>query len=244
MGSSVPPLPPPKHPFDVDHPAYRMAREREEYLRKHFKETFSALVRAHKLHYGDIEEEYMIMWHYFLRPSYLNLFSERYWEWFFDTNKGEVYTYLLRYLQVLSSGYSPKSHWLLKSPMHIVSFQHLLATFPDARIVMTHRDPKKVIPSLKSLLDCGSKFMESKEAQNSNLYIKYNAQALKGVLKRRKCLDYHQIVDIGYRELTENPIGVVQKIYAHYNIRVSRRFVERMTEWLKNNPQVVLVYSL
>lgn len=41
--------------------------------------------------------------------------------------------------------------WLLKCPSHILHVRAFLTAFPDARFVVTHRDPLRVICSLTSL---------------------------------------------------------------------------------------------
>jgi Sulfotransferase family len=42
--------------------------------------------------------------------------------------------------------------WVLKSPVHLHSLPTLLAVFPDARLVFTHRDPLAVLGSVTSLV--------------------------------------------------------------------------------------------
>jgi hypothetical protein len=42
--------------------------------------------------------------------------------------------------------------WLLKSPQHLEQLPALLATFPDATVVQTHRDPVAVLASLATML--------------------------------------------------------------------------------------------
>ena len=42
--------------------------------------------------------------------------------------------------------------WLSKSPAHLLFLDTLLETFPDAAIVIPHRDPLEAIPSLCSLI--------------------------------------------------------------------------------------------
>src|SRR3546814_14538911 len=46
----------------------------------------------------------------------------------------------------------PDKRWLLKNPGHIEHLDLLFAVFPDARVIQTHRDPAKAVPSLVSLL--------------------------------------------------------------------------------------------
>jgi hypothetical protein len=43
--------------------------------------------------------------------------------------------------------------WLLKNSDHYGHLDSLFAMFPDARVVVTHRDPIKSIPSLCSVLE-------------------------------------------------------------------------------------------
>ena len=56
------------------------------------------------------------------------------------------YAYMKRVLQVLQ-WYRPRDRWVLKSPQHLEQIGPLLTTFPDAVIVVTHRDPLAVVQS-------------------------------------------------------------------------------------------------
>jgi Sulfotransferase family len=54
-------------------------------------------------------------------------------------------------LQILQRRF-PQERWLLKSPVHLRSPRTLLDVYPDARLVVTHRDPMTVLPSTTSLI--------------------------------------------------------------------------------------------
>ncbi len=54
-----------------------------------------------------------------------------------------------RILQVLQHGAAPRT-WLLKTPGHLMTLDLLFATYPDAWVVQTHRDPAKTMPSTVS----------------------------------------------------------------------------------------------
>ena len=56
------------------------------------------------------------------------------------------YAYMKSVLQVLQ-WYRPRERWVLKSPQHLEQIGPLMATFPDASIVVTHRDPVAVVQS-------------------------------------------------------------------------------------------------
>ena len=52
-------------------------------------------------------------------------------------------------LQTVQFGPEPMS-WVLKTPGHIIFLDELYAAYPDARMVMTHRDPARTMPSTVS----------------------------------------------------------------------------------------------
>lgn len=54
-------------------------------------------------------------------------------------------------LQVLQRR-TGRTRWVLKSPVHLHSLDTLEATYPDARVVLTHRDPATMLASLTSLI--------------------------------------------------------------------------------------------
>ena len=54
-------------------------------------------------------------------------------------------------LQILQRRF-PRQRWLLKSPVHLRAPRTLLDVYPDARLVVTHRDPLTVLPSTTSLI--------------------------------------------------------------------------------------------
>ncbi|MDB5425490.1 MAG: hypothetical protein JWQ29_2906 [Phenylobacterium sp.] len=42
--------------------------------------------------------------------------------------------------------------WVLKYPKHILTLDALIAVYPDARLIWTHREPAQIIPSVVSLI--------------------------------------------------------------------------------------------
>jgi hypothetical protein len=76
-----------------------------------------------------------------------------YWEYL--TTEGtydpvEDFTTLKRALQILSWR-QPERRWVLKHPGNLYYLEAILAVFPDAKIVWTHRDPADVFGSMCSM---------------------------------------------------------------------------------------------
>ncbi len=75
----------------------------------------------------------------------------RYVEWLQACDMTPAYEIHRRVLQVLQRR-QPTSQWVLKSPVHLNNLPTLLAVYPDARVVITHREPTEVLGSVTSLI--------------------------------------------------------------------------------------------
>ena len=74
-----------------------------------------------------------------------------YSEWLVDgADLTSTYRYERRVMKLLQWG-EPERPWRLKCPSHVLWLDALDAVFPDARFVMTHRDPTDVILSAADL---------------------------------------------------------------------------------------------
>jgi hypothetical protein len=67
-----------------------------------------------------------------------------------DADLTSTYQYERRALKLLQWG-TPVRPWRLKSPTHLLFLDYLDRAFPDARFVMTHRDPAEAIVSVADL---------------------------------------------------------------------------------------------
>ena len=70
--------------------------------------------------------------------------------WLLDTDHTSAYQYERRVLKLLQWG-EPARPWRLKTPAHVLFLPYLDRVFPDARFVMTHRDPTDVMLSVSDV---------------------------------------------------------------------------------------------
>jgi hypothetical protein len=71
--------------------------------------------------------------------------------WLFSADQEPAYRYYKRLLKLLQWR-NPRDHWLLKAPEHQSFMPILFKVFPDARVIVTHRDPLKAQGSVTSLM--------------------------------------------------------------------------------------------
>lgn len=181
-------------------------------------------------------------WHGLFRvPGYV--------EWFHDCDMGPAYAYHRASLQLLQS--AAPGRWVLKAPGHLLALDALFATYPDARLVVTHRDPLETVPSSISLSvtarpdSLTSAWSGSSGGGGSESLGEYFARLWVDVLglmvdrlgefrDRRPDVTVH---DLHYRDLVADPVGAVAAIYAQWGDELTPEAAQRMHEYLDAHPQ-------
>src|SRR6516165_4068890 len=144
---------------------------------------------------------------------------------------GPIYRWERRFLQHLQAGCS-KRRWVLKSPDHAYGLDKLLAVFPDAAIIQTHRNPVDVVKSqirLTQVLE--AMFARPREREQLAASEARKVEQMLGYISRFRDAYPNvarQFIDVTYRELVSDPLAVVRRIYERLDIRPSEVAAERM----------------
>ena len=151
-----------------------------------------------------------------------------------------VYDFHHRQLQHLQSSHAG-DRWVLKTGAHMWGLEHLLRTYPDARIVFTHRDPVKSLTSYASLTalvrSMGSDHVDPFEvAADWNPRLK---RALEHAIAVRSAQEYPQAVfyDMKFSEFIRDQFAVVQKIYDAFELPMTDAAAAKMKWFIADNPQ-------
>ncbi|CAF4301044.1 unnamed protein product, partial [Rotaria sordida] len=112
-----------------------------------------------------IEEDYEILRHAGYFPTFTHISGNEDCNpesWICnEISKDYAYDYHEIFLRMLNSVDMPQSHWLLKSPLHIFCLDKFLQIYPNALLIMTHRNLDEVLPSLCSLSLSGTEFYDN-----------------------------------------------------------------------------------
>ena len=161
-----------------------------------------------------------------------------YREWFLhEADYLPSFRFHKRMLQVLQA--NAPGRWTLKNPWHPLYLDALHEVYPDAQLVMTHRDPAEVVGSIGSLIKhvrkiysddvdlegIGRTFMETFQIMIDR------AQAYKA----KHGAD--SILDIQYADVMRDPIGEVRKIYAHFDEPFTPEAEAAMQAYMAENQQ-------
>ncbi len=137
--------------------------------------------------------------------------------WWQCQDERAAYSHYQRCVQLIGSS-APDKRWLLKNPGHIEHLDLLFAVFPDARVIQTHRDPARAVPSLVSLLMQLYPVMESGDAQlRGEIMLRREvAKWASAVRKAERVRERHpgQVLDIVHADFHAEPMAVLEQIYA------------------------------
>ncbi len=143
-----------------------------------------------------------------------------------------TYAYQRRVMKLLSWG-EPARPWRLKSPSHVLSLDALNHVFPDARFVMTHRDPTDVILSVADLYaDIVGGFTDHIDrGYLGQLNVEHWSVGMQRALRFRAGEADNRFYDIDFRAMQADPINEVRGLYAWLGEPVSDEFESRMRDW-------------
>jgi hypothetical protein len=153
-------------------------------------------------------------------------------------DSGPGYRMLKKFFQALLFGLGPKQ-MVSKSPLHISMLGDLFKVFPDARLVVNHRDPIKSFPSLMSLVAAirrmfGCSFPVDRPF--ARLMMEGIASGCEDMIRRRQDPNVDRFcVDVNYLELEQSPIEQVQKIYDRFGMVLADGVRQPMTKYIAEN---------
>jgi hypothetical protein len=124
------------------------------------------------------------------------------------------YAYLkrtLRAMQWLRGG----TRWVLKSPQHLEQFPTLLAAFPDATFVVTHRDPVEVTLSMATMICYSSRMAVARPdpVKTARYWLARGEDLLNGCLRDRNVLPAGQSIDVRFTDFMADEEGTIARIY-------------------------------
>jgi len=158
----------------------------------------------------------------------------------YEADMAPAYRWHRRYLQVLQSHHRG-TRWVLKSPGHVWCLPDLLAEYPDALLVQTHRDPLRIIASLASLIST-LRLLATDEAsisEGGQEFAEYLMDGLDRSVAARDsgAVPAARVIDVQFRDFLADPLTTVRSIYGRLGLELTREAEARMGTFIAANPQ-------
>ncbi len=162
-----------------------------------------------------------------------------YYRWLlYEADHAGAYRFHRIFLQHLQSGVP--GQWLLKSPAHLWQLDALLAEYPDALIVQTHRDPLNVISSIAALTHhlrgmCSDDSSITECAAQSYEEIVVGLDRAMG-LRDRGAVPAGRVIDVQYTDFVKDPWTKIKDIYQRLDRELHPDAEQRMRAFLAAHP--------
>jgi hypothetical protein len=161
-----------------------------------------------------------------------------------ETNdKRPIFRYERLFFTMLDAYRPVKSHWTLKTPVYALFFPNIFEEYPDARVVVTHRNPLVALPSNCRLMESWCIAFDEDGTFDKHQF----AKLVRKFIKNFVMVPFHyrkehserdgQIIDCIYAELFSEPIATVKSVYQKFGLEYTEEFEQRMKVYLANNKQ-------
>jgi Sulfotransferase family len=164
-----------------------------------------------------------------------------YARWLLDeADMGPAYRWHRRFLQHLQSRH-PAHRWVLKSPGHIWHLEALLAEYPDALLVQTHRDPLRIIASIGSLVST-LRSMASDDVDAPAVSAEFADYIIDGLDRSLEArldgtVPADQVVDTQFASFMADPLATIATIYDRLGLELTAEAESAMRRFLADHAQ-------
>jgi hypothetical protein len=135
---------------------------------------------------------------------------------------------------------SPPRPWALKYPNHVIAMSEILEVYPDARFVMTHRDPIQTLASI-SKMTFNLRALRTGNAvdpeQVGSEMMHFVQRHIDRIMEFDRSKQAGRVVHVDYYALVDNPVAALRRIFAGLGIDSPDAVVEAVRQWRRANPK-------
>ncbi|WDF74312.1 sulfotransferase family protein [Novosphingobium sp. KACC 22771] len=154
----------------------------------------------------------------------------------YDQSKGhEDLKTILKYLQWQDPSRRGK-RWVLKSPSNLPYTELAARAFPDAVLIMTHRDPLQTVPSYVSMQAALYKLSGTiPDHEVGAFWFKRLTDWMNRFEAARGRIGEQRFIDIDYRDVARDPLTQARHVLARMGIPLNAELDEALAEFMAGN---------
>ncbi len=169
----------------------------------------------HDMYPDHVHEEIQLMASAFGGMLFESGRAEEGWrDWYLASDQTPVYAWTRTVLQVLTH-LGGGDRWVLKSPQHVEQLGPLMAVFPDATVVLTHRDPVEVTASVSTMIAYTARMSHRPEAlaDVGRYWVDRIERMFRAGVDQRELVPSGQSMDVRFDDFMADDIAMVRRIY-------------------------------
>ena len=148
----------------------------------------------------------------------------------------DAYRFHRRFLQHLDAQL-PARRWILKSPDHLFALDDIRRVYPDARLVLVHRDPVRVLASVAKLTEVLRRPF-ARSVDRIAIGREVSASWLDGARRMSELSHNGDALHLNYRQIVARPLDAVRAVYRHCDLVLTEEAEQRMRSWLRTSTNV------
>jgi hypothetical protein len=156
-----------------------------------------------------------------------------------EADMAPAYRWHRMFLEHLQSRH-PAKRWVLKSPGHVWALDALVAEYPNALLVQTHRDPLRILASLSSLV-ARLRLLASDDATIPGVAADFAENIVEGLdrsvnAREDGTVPAGRVVDVQFRAFMADPFATIHEIYEKLGLELQPEAEQRMRDFFAANP--------
>ncbi len=162
----------------------------------------------------------------------------RWRDYYYAHDQRPHYEYMKNVLKALQWLRGP-DRWVLKSPQHLEQLGPLIETFPDATVVLTHRDPVAVVASAITMLTYGDR-LRRKRVDPPAVAAYWSDRVerlLRACVRDRELLAEAQSIDVLFHEFMADDVAMVERIYEVADLEMTEEARAELGRYMVENPR-------
>lgn len=181
-------------------------------------------------------------------------FASYQWEWMADVPKWRDfycsedqtphYEYGREILKAIAFQFPNEKRWILKGNAQSEQLPALISTYPDATIVMTHRDPLAILQSVLTMR--GLSVLAHQKVPNIAAHVTYWVDRIEHMLRAYlRYIDGHDMnlfpaarrVDLLFQDVMADDVGTAQKVLEAAGLPSTQESIQDMRDYMQNHPR-------
>jgi len=151
----------------------------------------------------------------------------------------EAYRFHKRFLQYLQRR-KGAGCWILKCPDHVFAFDAIRAVYPDARFIILHRDPLKVLSSVLRLTEVLRRpFTRRIDRQEIGRHVNQHWQkgaALLVEADTKGLASPLNLRHVEFRDFIADPFRTISALYSHFDLPLTNAATSRIKAFIAPRP--------
>ncbi|MGC6472844.1 MAG: sulfotransferase family protein [Parvibaculales bacterium] len=146
------------------------------------------------------------------------------------------YAYAKKILQYLTWRRGP-AKWVMKSPPHMENFNAVQTVYPDAKVIITHRDPVAVLQSAITMIGYGDRLRrdEIDLPALADYWIDRLETMLQRCVRDRENLPPDSSMDVLFHEYMADQNGTIERAYALAGLEITPEARRVIDSYLADN---------